>query len=603
MELEEFVQDLRDQVRSEVADRMGVGADSYPYTESVFVDVVTQHMSDEGMTAGEPEVCHHSGRIGNALVRVSGYAISDDGEQLDLFIALFSGDGGLSSVSDTDTKAAAEHCLRFFSLSADGRLLKSLEKTSDAYPLASLIHQSFGTIDQVKVYVLTDRKAKTKNFQPREAGGKLVKLEVMDIERLHRHISEGKPREEIVISFEELPGGALPALFVPGDELAECYVLTVIPAEALRRLYEKYGGRLLQANVRSFLSAAGKVNKGIRETLRAHPERFVAYNNGIVITADSAGVGTSSGGVPGLTWLKGLQIVNGGQTTASLYFAMRKVPGIDLARVRVPAKVVVLKSDLISDAAEEVLVSDISRYSNSQTAVRTSDLSANKPFHVELEKLSESVFCPDGVGRWFYERAAGSYNVFLDREGKTPARRRNLKDSIPTFRRITKTDLAKYLQTWRAQPHVVSRGAQKNFEAFMSDLDAGLATGITATPDREAFKRYVAVALVFKTVQKLVRKPRFTAFQANTITYTVAAISRQYGQRFDLDRVWREQGLSPQLVEQGLVWATEVEGHLQQTARGRMISEWAKKEDCWNEIAQWPLSPIAGPIPELRPLE
>jgi hypothetical protein len=63
-------------------------------------------------------------------------------------------------------------------------------------------------------------------------------------------------------------------------------------------------------------------------------------------------------------------------------------------------------------AKEEALVSDISRYANSQNAVRQSDLSANKPFHVDVERLSLSVYCPDGVGRWFYERAAGSSTPF-----------------------------------------------------------------------------------------------------------------------------------------------------------------------------------------------
>lgn len=48
----------------------------------------------------------------------------------------------------------------------------------------------------------------------------------------------------------------------------------------------------------------------------------------------------------GIAWLKGLQIVNGGQTTASLYFTKKKYPDTDLSRVRVPAKISVLSEKL-----------------------------------------------------------------------------------------------------------------------------------------------------------------------------------------------------------------------------------------------------------------
>ena len=291
----------------------------------------------------------------------------------------------------------------------------------------------------------------------------------MDIERLYRHWSEGKPRDEIVVNFEEVTGMALPCIYVPGEMEEYDYALTAFPGEALRFVYEKYGARLLEANVRSFLSATGKVNRAIRDTLKEDPERFMAYNNGIVITADAVGLGRSQDGLPGILWLKGMQIVNGGQTTASIYFTKKKNPEIDLRRVRVPAKIIILHS---TDAAtEEDLISAISRFANSQNVVRQADLSANKLFHVEIEKLANTTYCPDGTSRWFYERATGSYNVLLMREGTTPARLRQIRESVPPWRKITKTDLARFLNAWDQKPHVVSLGAQKNFIEFMKDLE------------------------------------------------------------------------------------------------------------------------------------
>jgi len=424
MELEDFLRQTHAEVQTEIGERLGASGEAYPYPESVFAEVVMQHMSEIGMTF-EPEVCHYSAKIGNANLRLSGFAVSDETDQLDLFVSIYDGVDTIQSIPDTETKTAAEQCIRFLAKCAEGKLAATMDESNDAYALAFTIQECYANLDQIRVYVLTDRQAKAKNFKAREINGKTIKLEVMDIERLHRHWSEGKPRDELVVNFEEVSGGPLPCVYVPGHMTDYDYALTVIPGEALRFVYEKYGHRLLEANVRSFLSVTGKVNKGIRDTLRDDPERFMAYNNGIVIVADDAHIGKAADGGPGILWLKGMQIVNGGQTTASIYFTKKKSPDIDLRQVRVPAKLIILRSK--DTIAEEALISDISRYANSQNSVKQSDLSANKPFHVEMEKLAMTTYCPDGIGRWFYERAAGSYNTMLSREGTTPAKLKKLK--------------------------------------------------------------------------------------------------------------------------------------------------------------------------------
>ncbi len=472
-----------------------------------------------------------------------------------------------------------------------------MDQSNDAYRLALTIQESYPKLDQIRIYVLTDRQAKAKNFKTREVQGKTVKLEVMDIERLWRHWSEGKPRDELVVNFEEVSGGALPCVYVPSEMTDYDYALTAIPGEALRFIYEKYGARLLEANVRSFLSATGKVNKGIRDTLQKAPERFMAYNNGIVLVADEIHLGQTEDGSPGILWLKGMQIVNGGQTTASLYFTKKKAPQTDLRRVRVPAKIIVLRSH--DPAAEEGLISDISKYANSQNSVKLSDLSANKPFHVKIEQLSLATYCPDGASRWFYERAAGSYNTMLAREGTTPAKLKKLKTDIPSSRRITKTDLAKFLTAWDRKPHLVSLGSQKNFERFMAGFADGEDQPVKPLPDVATYKHMIAKAIIFKTVQKLVR-PMFPAFQANIAAYVVSVLSERIGDGLDLDKIWQQQALSARLQEQIQVWAREVNETLHASAGGRMISEWAKKAECWDAVLGGHLSaPLAG-IAEMR---
>jgi len=589
MELEDFLRQTQAEVRGET---------DMPYPELVFAEVVMQHMADVGMTF-EPVVCHylHSGKGSVGTLRLSGYAISEEADQIDLFVSLYAGVDSVTPISDADTKTAAEQCFRFLKRAADGSLLKDMEETHEAYGLVLNIKESYECLDQIRIYVLTDRLAKAKNFKAREEKGKTIKLEVMDIERLHRHWSSGKPRDELVVNFEEVSGGPLPCVYVPGQTADYDYALTAIPGEALRFVYEKYGARLLEANVRSFLSATGKVNRGIRDTLRDDPEKFMAYNNGIVLVADEIHLGKTDDGAPGILWLKGMQVVNGGQTTASIYFTKKRNPEIDLRCVRVPAKIIILKSKDGPD--EESLISDISKYANSQNAVKISDLSANKPFHVEMERLARETYCPDGVGRWFYERAAGSYNTMLAREGTTPAKLKALKEAIPPARKITKTDLAKYLHAWDGKPHHVSLGSQKNFERFMEGFKEIDGQSAALLPGVVDYKRMIAKAIIFKKVQKLVR-PMFPAFQANVAAYTASILADRLGRRMDLDGIWSRQDLSSRMQEQITVWAGEVDDVLHRTAGGRMISEWAKKPECWVAVRERDSSPPADDIPEVR---
>lgn len=597
MELEDFLRQTQAEVQIEISERLGVSGVAYPYPETVFAEIVMQHMSEIGMTY-EPEVCHYSAKSGNYNLRLSGFSLSDGLDQLDLFVSLYDGAETLAPIPDAETKKAAEHCLNFLKICVDGKLAAIMDESNDAYSLALTIQACYADLDQIKIYVLTDKQAKAKNFKTIERNGKAIKLEVMDIERLYRHWAEGKPRDELIVNFEEVSGSALPCVYVPGEMTDYDYALTVIPGEALRFVYEKYGARLLEANVRSFLSTTGKVNKGIRDTLRDDPEKFMAYNNGIVIVADEAYLGKTPDGAPGIIWLKGMQIVNGGQTTASIYFSKRKSPEIDLRRVRIPAKIIVLRSK--DDMAEEVLISDISKYANSQNSVKQSDLSANKPFHVEMEKLALTTYCPDGVGRWFYERAAGSYNTMLVREGTTPARLKQLKETVtPPSRKITKTDLAKYLHAWDKKPDFVSLGAQKNFEKFMDsfrDIDGQAAIPL---PDVLAFKKMMAKAILFKKTHALVR-PMFPAFQGNVAVYLVSLLADRLGDKFDFDRIWAQQDISSSLKQQLQIWAVEVNNALHQHSGGRMISEWAKKSECWDSVRTAAYSPIMDGIAEAR---
>jgi hypothetical protein len=595
MELLEFLLQTQQDVLIEMEARSDNPGDSLPFAESVFTEIVSKHMFDNGMTF-EPYICYFSAKVGSANLRLNGYALSEDGDELDLYVSLYEGVSEIVNIPDAITKKAVEQCFRFFKACVEGKLDSKMDDTHDAYPLVMTIKEVFAELEQIRIYVLTDKRAKTRQFKHRESAGKTVKLEVMDIERLYNHWQSGKPRDELLVDFEAVSGAPLPCIWVENDMEEYNYAMTVIPGNTLNFLYEKYGHRILEANVRSFLSQTGKVNKGIRDTLRNDPERFMAYNNGIVIVADDVRISRSEEGSPGIAWLKGLQIVNGGQTTASMFFTKKKYPGTDLSKVRVPAKIIILGD--ADEAQEEALISDIALYANTQNVVRQSDLSANKPYHIQIEKLANSTFCPDGVNRWFYERSTGSYKVTLEREGKTPAGIKRLRSQIPTTRKIIKTDLAKFMLTWLQKPDLVSLGGQKNFAAFMKIVSPEI-EGDIPLPDSAEFKRIIAQVIIYKSAYKIIR-PRFPAFMTNIANYTVSVVSLLLSDQIDLTMVWDKQSISQELGEQIAIWSDQVSDYLHETSEGRMISEWSKNPECWETLKRKNYHQTRDIIPELQ---
>ena len=223
--------------------------------------------------------------------------------------------------------------------------------------------------------------------------------------------------------------------------------------------------------------------------------------------------------------------MNGGQTTASLLATNRG--RADLSHVYVAAKLIEIETGDVHDE----LVRNVSRFANSQNRISEADFSANDPFHVRIEELSRTVWAPaaDGTQRqtkWFYERARGQYQDARALE-TTPARRRGFASENPTRQRFTKTDLAKFENTWDQLPHIVSRGAQKNFSDFMIRLSVRDQMAV----DRAYFERLVGKAILFRAAERIVQQQNFGGYRANIVTYTLSLLSNATSQRIDLDRI------------------------------------------------------------------
>ncbi|MGX9854561.1 AIPR family protein [Limimaricola variabilis] len=586
-------------VAEQVARQLNEPDVEFPSEELIFADLVMQHLQSAGL-CDNYDVCHWTGKVGQAKLRISGHALSTDDTRLDLLLTHFLGSEDLQQVRDTEVGEAARAAVHFLKSAAAGRLLSKLDPSSDVFGLVEMIQRLWSELDQVRIFVITDGQTKSKHFKGQEVQGKSVLVEAIDIERFYRHIS-GKPREEIEISFPQAMGTPLACVHVPDPAADYEYALTAIPGEVIRVLYERHNTRLLEANVRTFLGTRGKVNSGIAATLETEPEHFMAFNNGLVIVCDEAEFARCEDGSLGISLLRGLQIVNGGQTTSSLYFAKRDRRDIDISHVRVPAKIVILKNE--DDDRRDRLISDISRYANSQNAVKMSDLSANRPFHVQVEKLSQENWRPDGVGRWFYERAAGSYNVLLMREGTTPSKRKKIIDQIPKKRVVSKSDAARYLEAWRQKPAQVSLGAEKNLAEFMAALDAD--PSLVPDPlDGAWYRALIGKAIIFQSIQGLIKakaaKATFRQGWINISVYVLSLVANRLGDQVDFEEIWRRQDISPEFAQLLYGWAESVNDTFHEFAPGRQYSEIAKRPELWLRVRAGSYGEPPSNVPELK---
>lgn len=582
-DLQKFASDLQ----SEIADRALGDAEGGDFTENAFVDVVTEHLADIGMIEN-PVTCHFTGKVGTGNVRVSGHAIPDDGERIDLIVAIFGGMGRPATISTAEVTRLAGQGARAL-LAASRQVHLDLETASDRYAMMERISEllAAGT-KQARVIVITDGTCSIRSLDDATVAGVDVGFEVYDIRRLMRTMRSGQTREVIDIDLAALGMPPIPCVEMPPSaEPYETY-LAIFSGDTLYELYETYGPRILEFNVRAFLQATGKVNRGIRDTIRDRPGYFMAYNNGISVTADEVRTESVGSGTV-ITGFRGMQIVNGGQTTASIHRA-RKRDRLDLSRVHVPAKITRLPPESV-----EEMVPQISRYANTQNVIQEADFSSNEPFHIAMERLSKDVWAPGERTRWFYERSRGQYQTALNIEGTTEARARAFRERTPPANRISKTDLARFLNSWSRLPHIVSGGVQKNFIAYMRRMRES--RGAKWEPDEGFYRDAVAQAILFLAAQRIVRRESFPAYRINIATYLVAYLSHRTGGKLRLDLIWQRQSLSNDLEALLRTWSHAVDRQIQSSAAGRNVTEWAKKEACWTALRQLDL-PIDGDLPE-----
>ena len=514
-------------------------------------------------------------------IEVSGYGSNESLGSLDLFVTSFSQYPAEGRTPRSEVEALLRRALTFIQRCRDG-LRHDIEESSDVYDMCLAVEKALPEAPRIRLFLLTNSITTITALPDSSLDGLPVTCEIWDLARFHRMASSGTLSEPIIVEFDD----PLPCLATPGTDRDFSVFLTILPGSILSALYGQYGTRLLELNVRSFLQAKGAVNRGIRDTLLTDPERFLAYNNGITATASEVEFVRLPGGGQALRRIHDLQIVNGGQTTASIHYAHVRDKA-DVAGVYVQMKLTV-----VAEEALQEIVPEISRYSNTQNKVTLVDFSSNHPFHVEVEKVTRSLWAPaaDGSGqetRWFYERARGQYADALARE-RTPARQRAFKTLHPLRQKFTKGDAAKFEHSWDQLPHIVSRGAEKNFREFMIRLGDK-----SPNVDATYCQRLIAKAILFRATEKIVSAREFGGYRANIVTYTIAKLAHETGQRLDLDRIWREQRIGPVLVAAIDELCVPVHGVITRPVRVANVTEWAKRPECWSRVTD-----IAWQLPD-----
>ena len=524
-------------------------------------------------------------------LEVDGYCFDDIDDSLSLFIADYRGFASDAKLTRTESNLVFGKLKSFLADSLSGKVIRTIEDSHPAHGLALDIFQKKRSLTRVKLYIITDSvmSDRIKDLPEDTLESLICEYHIWDMTRFHRAASSPSGAEELEVDFSFMPGGGVPSLnaSVHSDEY-QAY-LCVLPAKVLADTYDRYGSRLLEGNVRSFLSNKAKVNRAIRQTIITAPSMFFAYNNGIACTASSVEAIRRDGLVL-ITKAIDLQIVNGGQSTASLSNA-RRHDKANLDGIFIQMKLSVVPPEISGD-----VVPAISRCANSQNKVSDADFFSNHEFHRRLESFSRKIWAPATNGaqhetHWFYERARGQY---LNEQSKLSKRDRDrFVLQNPRDQLVTKTDLAKFENSWRQLPHDVSLGAQKNFAAYSKFAEPEWAKNADQFNDL-FFKEAMARSCLFRATEKLVSdEPWYPGgYRANIVAYTVARLARFIedqlpDSRLDFGQIWAKQRVGPAVLKQLSLIGKAVSGVITSPPSGfSNVGEWCKKEACWTQVCK-----------------
>lgn len=571
MDLREFASDFQENIK------MAVEMGNTDYDQEL-ASAILEYLEDNG-EVNVPELCVFQ----KTRTRITAYDYNDEAESLDLFY-LIKAETLLGKVNKSKIEQGFNYLMSFYKESMSGTLLKAVnvDNNDEIAEVAKLVQSTKGKINQLRLYVITNGLTDPDAGMAAESddGEYIIEYNVWDMQRVYQQHNIRTGKEKVEIDFPTEYNTELQCLKMSEENPFVDAYMAIIPGITLAKIYKKYQQVLLEKNVRTFLQFKGKVNKGIRKTLREEPDMFFSYNNGISTTASEIEVKDVDGTLY-ITRLYDWQIVNGGQTTASISASLND-RDVELGKVFVPMKISVIR-----DAENgENIIKAISTSANSQTAIKNSDFSANEPYLVDLEKYSRSEWVPNGnskpVCKWYFERTRGQY---LDQLAQLSGyNEKAFKREYPKNQKITKTDIAKYETSWNMMPYNVCRGAEKNYTIFVTDIKRDKPE-VTAS----YFKRVIAKCILFNTIDSIVKSKKLGGYKANMNAYLMASISFLSDRNLDLTYIWEQQMVQQEVIDRieeliPMVWLHLTGSSSSGGNQSSNVGEWSKKPECWNRL-------------------
>lgn len=581
----------------EVVERRGAAIGS---RQTPFLEAILPFISEED----EPTVFYFGNS--NAKVQLNGYLYSEANNSLSLYVVDYDieyEDASLPEITKTAVTEVATRAKRFFTNAKSFHTYA--DRTLEVANLAKHILDIQNELEEVNIYVVTNRfYTSNKPVDLAIPGIPNVNVYVWDMDRIYKLTEAEQGIRDFEISFSKYDT-YFEMMKVPKlstDVIhngIDCYI-GYVPAPLLAQLYDEFGPKLVERNVRSFLQARGGTNKGIRDTLKNPKQRdlFVAYNNGISTVAKSGDIEqVNDSNLYRIKSLKSWQIVNGGQTTASIHQAFKNE--IPLDKVFIQAKLTIINIDSKNDEdnylLEDEMISKISEYANTQNKINKSDLLANTRFLSDIEKYSRNTWIPSQDGRkeeskWYFERARGQYMVDIGRR-KKGKEQNDFKKLYPKEFVLGKVDIAKYFMSWDGYPHVSSKGGEEAFTKFMSlnseywkyDLSEG---DKIKSIDESFYTSLIAYCIINNYVKSIVEKMNLKGYKANVIYYTVSMLNHLYKNQIDLEDIWKKQELSSEWERSVQTIAKAALDHLRISAGERNVTQWAKNAECWTTFKE-----------------
>ncbi|WP_312813780.1 AIPR family protein [Sedimentibacter sp.] len=582
MELHEFRKGYLENVKAvAAAENDGTSAS---FVRTTCDDLVVGELFDDY------ELCHYTGTSSRKKYRVDAYSYDDYDKSMTMIIVDYSGIEEITKITQTDAITLFGRLRVLAEESIKGKLRDEIEISTPTYDLVDKLYSLRTEIRKLKFYIVTDKEMSDKigNFEEKDVGGIPCEYHLWDIVRLYRMKGIGDGHEPVELNLKSIISSGIPCLVASDVDIASCKCyLSVLPATFLADIYDLYGSRLLEGNVRTFLSARGNVNKGIRRTILGDERNmFFAYNNGISATASEIKT-EEVNGIPHIVYIKDLQIVNGGQTTASLSNTRYKDKA-NLDGIFVQMKLTVVED---GETASEI-IPNISRCSNSQNKVSEADFFSNHEFNIRMQKISRQLYAPAALGvqyetHWFYERARGQYEN--EQSKMTPSQKKQFVLVNPKAQLFDKTVLAKLENSWRLFPQIASAGAQKSFKKWAEVIVGEWEKNPDVFNDLY-YKNIVSLLIIYRTLEKAIPKQTWyeSGYRANIIVYSISFLHYKIQEQFhdmtlDLGAIWSKQSLSDEFAQLMLDVAKHIFECITDDSRPVMnVTEWCKREPCWD---------------------